>query len=389
MCNRNLFFPILIIIFLLIVYNTSLAGQLDLSANTSLWWNIYEENENGVLQTRTKEPAADTVSGFNIKQARVSLDYKDSKQHIDARIQIRLEEKASMLDGYISWKPFDLLNLAFGQMKIPATYEVLAADSELDFISRTTLSKILPDWSLLRAPYYSALYGTRSHSRDLGIGVSGKLSTKQKPDLISYFAMLGNGLGANLFIGGREDKQFIYTNKPGDHFYGIRLNVSPFDYIQFGSHYSKNKHDNIIFNDEKTVFDLDRYSWSVDSRLQLCKFNFAFMYGEGKVDDNYFLTSEKDLKYKGYEAKILSWLIPDLMQIGLRYDIYKSKFLENGIINRQKNLTFGVNILPICNMRIQLNYVLKQTDNLAEPDLDDNIFFLNCQYSFKTPFYSK
>jgi len=326
--------------------NYAHAGNLALEGNIGLWWNIYEQNENGIMQARTQEAAADVASGFNLKQGRISFDYEDTERPIGARLQIRLEERVSLLDGYGFWRPFNFFNLYLGQMKIPSTYESLAADTELDFISRTTLSKNLTDWSLSRSPYYSALYGSRSYNRDLGIGIKGALGSDLNPELISYFLMIGNGLGANLFIGGRESKEFMFGNNPGDYFYGARFDISPLNCLMLGGHYSLNRHDNMLFNDEKTVFDLDRYSWSMDSRLEFSRVRLAVMYGTGKVDDNYFYTAQKDLSYSGYEVKSLIWLIHDLLQIGARYDTYTHKFLESGLSIDQNNLTIGINVTP-------------------------------------------
>ena len=138
----------------------------------------------------------------------------------------------------------------------------------------------------------------------------------------------------------------------------------------------------MLFNDEKTVFDLDRYSWSMDSRLEFSRVLLAVMYGTGKVDDNYFYTAQKDLSYSGYEVKCLIWLIHNLLQIGARYDTYTHKFLESGVSIDQNNLTIGINVTPTRSLRLQLNYIFKDTQNEMEPDLGDNILFLNIQYSF-------
>jgi hypothetical protein len=381
MQNRVLCLCLLLIV---LIGSRSYGGNVGFEGDMSLWWSIYEENENGILQTRTETPAADVVSGFSLKQGRVSLCYEDTEKHLGVRFQLRLEERIALLDGYGIWRPSQFFHLYLGQMKVPSTYESLASDAELDFISRSTLSRNLTDWSLSRAPYYSALYGISSHNRDLGVAVKGELGSKSKPDFASYFLMVGNGLGANLYIGGTENKEFMFSNKPGDYFYGARLDISPSRWMSFGGHYSLNKHDNMLFNDEKTVFDLDRYSWSVDSRIEAAGARLVGMYGTGRVDDNYFYTAEKDLEYTGYEVKLLFWLIRDRLQLGARYDVYSYKFLRSGLSTDQNNLTFGVNLTPAYGVRLQLNYVLKNTDNEADPDLDDNILFLNFQYSFNT-----
>lgn len=352
------------------------ADRLDLEGNLSFWWDIYEENENGVIQPRTGKPAADSTSGFNLKKARVKLNYEDPQRLLGVKTEIRLEERPSLLDIYMTWRPSDTFRLHIGQMKVPSTYEVLESDNDLDFISRSILSGILTDWSLSRAPYYSALYGNRSSDRDMGIGIKGEVSP------VSYFLMIGNGLGSNLFIGGKESKGFTFSNKFGDYFYGARLDIFPLNWLELGGHYSINRHDNMLFNDGKTIFDLKRYSWSADLQFEIPRVCIIAMYGAGKVNDDYFYTEQEDMQYSGYEFKCLIWLINNYLQLGARYDKYKHKFLEGGSYPDEDNLSFGLNFMPIPDIRIQLNYVLKKAENEIEPDLDDNILFMNLQLGY-------
>ena len=153
-------FAFLVVTQFIVFQSNSRAGDLDLSGNVSLWLTAYEENENGILQPRTLSPAADVTSGFNFKQGRLNLEYQEAKIPVSAIIQIRLEERLAVFDGYVKWCPSQFSHIYIGQMKVPATYEsLLISDSSLDFISRSTLSRILADWSLSRSPYYSALYG--------------------------------------------------------------------------------------------------------------------------------------------------------------------------------------------------------------------------------------
>ena len=76
------------------------------------------------------------------------------------------------------------------------------------------------------------------------------------------------------------------------------------------------------------------------------------------------------------------WLVRDRLQLGMRYDTYGYKPVEGGILTNQNNLTLGANVIPANGIRLQLNCVFKETLNDVEPDLDDNILFLNFQYSF-------
>lgn len=370
----------LVSVIFVLAFNCITFAESSITGSTSLWWTMYEQNENGILQTGTYEKAAQVASGFNLKQARLTFEHNNNS--LSAKFQTRFEEKVAVLDCYVAWQPSNCFQLYAGQMKVPATYEALTADDKLDFISRTNISKNLTDWSLSRPPYFSPFYGNRTDYRDIGVGIKGKVGIKSNPDLFSYFLMVSNGLGANLSIGATESKEFILTNNFGDYFCGVRLESSPIKYIKLGGHYSKNKHDNMIYNDGKTVLDLDRYSLSADLSLILPFAQLTTMYAKGEINDDYFHADLSNLEYTGWETKLLSSMIKDKIQFGLRYDRYTENYLGGGIPIEQDNITFGCNYIPANNVRLQLNYVIKNTDSETKPNPNNNILFLNFQYSF-------
>ena len=115
--------------------------------------------------------------------------------------------------------------------------------------------------------------------------------------------------------------------------------------------------------------------------LMLHETGHTFMETLNPYGLDYFYTAQNDLEYSGYEAKLLFWLVRDRLQLGMRYDKYGYKPVEGRTLTDQNNLTLGANFIPTNNIRLQLNYVFKETLNDVEPDLDDNILFLNFQYS--------
>jgi len=371
----------LVSVIFILAFNCITFAESSITGSTSLWWTMYEQNENGILQTGTYEKAAQVASGFNLKQARLTFEHNNNS--FSAKFQTRFEEKVAVLDCYVAWQPSNCFQVYAGQMKVPATYEALIADDKLDFISRTNISKNLTDWSLSRPPYFSPFYGNRTDYRDIGVGIKGKACIKSNPDLFSYFLMVSNGLGANLAIGATESKEFILANNFGDYFYGVRLESSPIKYIKLGGHYSKNRHDKMIYNDGKTVLDLDRYSLSADLSLILPFAKLTTMYAKGEINDDYFHADLSNLEYTGWETKLLSSMIKDKIQFGLRYDRYTENYLGGGMPIEQDSITFGLNYVPANNVRMQLNYVIKNTKSETKPNPDNNILFLNFQYSFK------
>ncbi len=358
-------------------------GEFEVEGLLDFWWTLHEGNENGIVQESTQDPAADDVSGFNIKNGRLGFTYDDPERQLGGKFQLKLEEKVDLLDFYLHWYPQENLQLYFGQMKVPSTYEALSPNSELDFISRSTLNALLTDWSLSRTSYYSSFYGNRSYYRDAGIGVKGLFRDEDGRETFDYFFMIGNGLGHSLYIGGKESKEFIFSNEFGDYFYGLRLDWMPTENLTIGGHYSVNNHDNVLFNDEKTVFDLKRQSHSLDARYDCPAARFALMYGGGVIDDDFFHTGEKNLDYSGWEAKVFV-PINDSIEAGLRYDNYSYTAHGSPLATDQNNWTLGLNYLLEPDIRVQFNYMAKDTNDGINPDLDDDILFVNFQYNFKS-----
>jgi hypothetical protein len=375
--NKSTFFTMLSFVFLLLCLDAY--ANLNIDGSTSVWWTIYEQNENGIIQQGSLDKSSEVASGFNIKQSRLTFDYNDDRNSMNAKTQVRFEERVAILDCYISWEQSRYCQLYAGQMKIPSNYEALTADDKLDFISRNNISKNIADWSLSRPPYFSPFYGNRSDYRDIGFGLKGNLGSG---NLASYFLMISNGLGANLSIGAKESKEYIVSNNFGEYFYGARVDLSPMKWLKIGGHYSLNKHDNMLYNDGKTVLDLDRQSWSSDIGLIFPFVQIRAMYAKGEVNDDYFHADLSNLRYSGWETKLICDVLKDKLQLGIRYDKYTERYFGEGTQTDQDSLTLGCNFAPIPNVRLQLNCVVKTTDSETKPNPNNNILFLNFQYYF-------
>ena len=362
---------------------TAESPHVRVEANTSFWWTIHEQVENGLLQAGSKEHAADQASGFNFKQGRVSFVFISPDRRIEALLKIRLEERADIIDFWGAYHVTPWLRVSIGQMKIPSTGEVLTQDHLLDFISRTTFGQNLGDFSLSRTPYISSIMAVKSYNRDLGIALKGTLPEKKNP-LLNYFFMVSNGIGANKYIGGKESSEFIYTNKIGDFYYGLRVEAMIHPWVTIGVHGSLNKHDNIAIDARGPVYDLDRKVWTTDvaAHLPWNQKVYAF-YGDGNMDD-FVEAQHYRFNYDGWGLWTLLTLFDKRVEFGLRYDRFMTEFNKDGNETTQKNVTFGLNFRPEEYLRFQLNYIDKKTENDFEPDFDDNILFINTQFFFST-----
>ena len=358
------------------------AARADLAVefDGSFWWVIQEQNENGIMQVGTLDDAAQEASGFNLKRLRVSLEPSLPEYHLYSKAQVEFSEQPMLLDGWISWQPLPLVGIYVGQMKIPAPYETLQSEYSTDFITRSAFAQRVDNFTLAMTPYESPLTGLDAHLRDVGIAVKGSWDAGQKWDVLKYFLMVSNGLGANLHIGGNESPGFIISNNFGDYLYGARVELSPFEWLTVGGYYDSNVHHNMLFRDKATVLDLDRTSWDTDLQVRLpWGFRAAGMYGEGTVNDDWLRLGKKDYEFTGWEARLVKGFFKDRLEFGARFDNYTWETLESGIPSKEDRWTYGINWNPVPQFRMQLNYLTKTSAIPFEEDLKDNIVFLNIE----------
>ncbi len=349
------------------------------------FWVILETSENGKKQNLTDDEAADLASGFSINRARIAV----AGQHgsLNGKISMGLEEGTPfLLDCYGSWSWLQGgFIFSAGQMKIPSTWEVARSSGELDFITRSNFSKESPDWATSRSvstvsPFTSA----RSRLRDAGISLKGKFYG------FEFNAMVGNGLGAGMYVGGGTKKQFVLANNPGAWFYALRAEWSPlltfrFDlpavnFLKIGGHGSYNIHPDFLYNDGNTVLDLKRHSWSVDIQLGiLSRLRLNAMYGSGEVNDDFDNDGRTDFLYRGWEVRAVVVVVPRFLEAGLRYDWYNYEKTIFGGEEDIGTLTGGVTFIPSTLLRLQLNYMFRVTGGGSSRYDKDHIGILQFQ----------
>jgi hypothetical protein len=116
------------------------------------------------------------------------------------------------------------------------------------------------------------------------------------------------------------------------------------------------------------------------------------MYAGGAILEDYYGDGKDDLWYSGWEARAV-WRVTDLMgwladwgwtrthalEVAFRYEGYETDVDESGAPTRQEDFTFGLNYLWQDYVRVQLDYVLRRTTDVAEPDLRDDLFVASVQ----------
>ncbi|MFH1807554.1 MAG: hypothetical protein ABIJ09_02320 [Pseudomonadota bacterium] len=370
---------------------------LEAYAYAQVWATVYEQLEeaDALHQFPSGDLGVTETTGLSVHQVRAGLDYLLIDDRVGLHVQLKLERNPALLNAFASFHVARCLRVQVGQQKIPTTYEGLVLSRDLDFAHRSQLTRVSADYALSRGVHTSSLfYGNRSYYRDLGVALKGDVDLGHGG--FRYFAMAGNGLGANLYIGGSSERQYILTNGP-QLFYGLRLELYDwFDVVTVGAHASLNKHDNMVFNSGRVVYDLDRLSYSADLRLRIpvLGLRLAGLAGGGRIDDDYDNDGRADLLYEGWDLRLL-WSVRDSLgtllpasltadhdlQLAARYDWYQSQWNEVGSLVSQQEITVGVNYLYKDLVRLMLDAIWRQTDEPGLPDLADDGVLLSLQIS--------
>ncbi len=349
----------------------------------SFWWTVHEEVQNGLIQNGSGDRADDHASGFSFRHGRIGVILGSPRQNLELRLRLRLEERTDIVDFYGGWLPSEKLRLYVGQMKIPSTSEVLRPYDELDFASRSTFGRKVSDYALTQTPYISSLMAAKSYNRDLGLALKGSWTHNDGRGL-TWFLMAGNGMGANRYIGGGENEEFLFTNSFGELYYGARFEASPHKLLTAGVHASYNRHDNVALGDRGPVFDIRRTTWTADLRAGIpTGRRFYAFYGRGDMDD-FFNSQQYLFDFSGWGAQAVYPVKARRIEVALRFDRFTSESGNDGNNTVQNNWTGGFNFSLANNMRMQLNYISKRTTNAFDPELDDDVLFVNFQFYFNS-----
>ena len=348
-----------------------------IQSQASVWWILHEQVENGLVQNGTLEPATDEASGFNLKAGRLAFVWNGLDGRLKSVIQLRLEERADILDAYGSYTVKSWFTISAGQMRIPSTREAMSPFYKLDFISKSTFAKHVSDYALSRTPYISSVMSVKSYDRDTGIALSGALSR------LSWRFMVSNGIGAGCYIGGREDTGFIYTNRFGDYYYGARVELLLFNSLTLGLHASQNSHQNVALSDRGPVLDFDRSVWTADlqAALRWGQRIYAF-FGQGNMNDC-SLSLNYLFEYEGWGISLFQPLMAEKLEFGGRMDRFETNYKTGSIATIQNNWTFGLKYCPEKQWHVFLNYILKETQS-EWPDLNDDILFVDLRFLFSS-----
>jgi hypothetical protein len=369
--------------------------NVHLFGHAQTWFVAHEQMEEakGLFQDPSGDGATTSTLGFRINRVRFGVEASFLDDLLLARAQVKMEKTISLLDFFVSLQGSEEFSLYFGQFKIPGPQEVLSSSKNLDFIFRSMISEELIDFSLSRTTYASSLfYGVRSYLRDFGLAVKSAWKLPTGGDF-KFFLMVSNGLGANLFMGGNSKREYILSNQ--GLFSGLRIELANlWDHLSLGAHINYNYHQNMVFNSGRVVYDLHRISYSGDLSLVIphTGLSLAGLIGAGEIRDDYDNDGLTDLRYSGYQTSLLfdlrelllivypgSYLKSHRLQLAFRFESRKGEWNQSGILAKKTRWTLGVNYLWSDLIKVQLNYLINQTEDPSFPDLDDNALILSFQ----------
>jgi len=346
----------------------------------------------------TGDEAARVASGFELARARVGFNGWFLERKLGFILQLRFESPVGVLDCAVMYQPVKEFLIEFGQFKFPSTFENLIEDRRLDFILRTDISTALANYGMATSPPFTKsanpLLGLKSYLRDFGLGF--KMKIENIPTPVRAFFMIGNGLGANLFVGGYSLKQYLLSNPVGQYFFGMRVEFEPWKkHLTIGGFFNYNDHENVALNDSGTVLDIRRRSWDVDVQLEIPNtgLNFAGLYGSGSVMDDASGTGKHDMDYFGWEAQVV-WRLSPLIQrftkakflddhgfdVVFRSDNLSQRFYE-GDYYRYYTFTYGANYRFKRYVKMQLEGINRIVPNsLNEGNVNHDAIMLSVQF---------
>jgi hypothetical protein len=136
----------------------------------------------------------------------------------------------------------------------------------------------------------------------------------------------------------------------------------------------------MVLNDERTVADLLRRSWSADVEINIWdRLRLAGLIGAGLIEDDVDHDDRTDFAYRGHELKGMFVLIPGWLEAGYRWDVYVYERSQSGAEEELQAHTTGINFTPERHVRIQAQYKWKELDGPINPDLKDNLFMVTGQ----------
>ncbi len=164
--------------------------------------------------------------------------------------------------------------------------------------------------------------------------------------------------------------------------------------LRLGGHGSYNIHGDVVFNSGRAVIDIERVSWSADTRLAAPEAGLRAIVavGGGENLDDWDNNGLTDFRYLGAEWRVLwrlnlamqsafNWPPNDdhVFEIGFRYDVLDSEMDASEVVLRQHTWTPAMSYLYKQYVKLQLNWFLRRVDHPHQARLADDALILSTQ----------
>ena len=339
MKKNSLFIILLILIF---SFSSLYAVEIKFKGLVQNWFSYAQDN------------SSDYSFGFTARRVRLKVVTKFSKKVVGVIQGSWDKQTTGLIDAYLDLKFKPELNLRFGKFTVPASVSTsLTSSGKLDFVER---SMFVLQWAKL-----NGLAGFRT----FGAQLSGKLYNKK----IYYAFMVGNPETALIFT--PSVKSSTYSGQK-DLFVGGRIEIFPMDGFRIGSYATQSK---------ITTTDIKNTTYGAHLFYVKNGINFKIEFMKGEKN---FLNLEETQNYNGFFLK-LGYKLSKRVESLIRYDAFTPNdggFDKFGV-KKYNNYTAGINYFFCKHVKFQVNYVIRDENMEAGfTKLNNNIFYVNVQYSF-------
>lgn len=263
------------------------------------------------------------TSNFNVKRARVKLEGALAR-NLDYRLQLEFASP-KIVDAYIRYRPFNQLNIKFGEFKVPFSIE------STDYLPLNTEAIDAPT-VVRKLVGYDDVCGVNATGRDIGLALYGGFLKRDAFSIINYDVAVMNGEGINLKDRNRS-KDVVG-----------RLTVQPLRALKIsGSYYWGEYGPNYVKRTRYAV------GLSYDNRLV--------------VRSEFIGGTTDSLRSCGLYA-IVGWHFGTVWTPFVRYDAFKEDTASAATL--QNNYTVGVAWQPVKYLRCQLNYTFTDYRDRAD-----------------------
>ena len=312
--------------------------------------------------------------GFSIKRARL-----DFQGHFASRFDYRLLVdfvgssgaagtaptggaliSPTLIEAYVTYKPFQFLHLKAGQMIIAFSQENMTQDRNLDMIERSQVVNALVARKGDAANGLVDSIGNQN-GRDLGLQADGSLIKMRDAYFLDYTIQLLNGAGINT----------LDNNQSKD--LDARLVLHPLKFLSIGgSYYNGNDH----FTSSLTK-DQKRIRWGAEAALNYSGLSLKGEYIRGQEGTSSSVAHPVNAGltvHEGWYGQAAYFFLPKRLQGVFRYDYYKANTAKT---DKSNYYDLGLNYFFNVWTKLQVYYSLRD-----QPGPNNNLFEAQLQLAF-------